>query len=47
MNPQHYVKLAFKKLKENTVSSVHELKILNRFFAVENDKAKFFIEHLY
>ncbi|MBF8151014.1 carboxypeptidase-like regulatory domain-containing protein [Winogradskyella sp. F6397] len=45
MNPQQYVELAFKNLKKNTVSSVHELKILNRFFAVEEDKAKFFIEH--
>ncbi|REE25706.1 carboxypeptidase-like protein [Winogradskyella pacifica] len=45
MNPQQYVKFAFKNLKKNTVSSVHELKILNRFFAVEDDKAKFFVEH--
>ncbi|KJD35984.1 hypothetical protein PW52_05000 [Tamlana sedimentorum] len=45
LNPEQYVKLAFKNLKNNTVSSVHELKILNRFFAVENDEAKFFVEH--
>tara|TARA_R110001592_G_scaffold104818_2_gene294893 strand:+ start:2224 stop:3423 length:1200 start_codon:yes stop_codon:yes gene_type:complete len=45
MKPSQYVKLAFKNLKKNTLSSVHELKILNRFFAVEDDKAKFFIEH--
>jgi hypothetical protein len=45
LNPKQYVKLAFKNLKKNTVSSIYELKILNRFFAVENDKAKFFIEH--
>ncbi|WP_159020778.1 carboxypeptidase-like regulatory domain-containing protein [Algibacter sp. L3A6] len=45
LNPAQYVKLAFKNLKNNTVSSVHELKILNRFFAVENDEAKFFVEH--
>ncbi|MDO5969585.1 carboxypeptidase-like regulatory domain-containing protein [Flavivirga aquimarina] len=45
LNPTQYVKLAFKNLKINTVSSVHELKILNRFFAVENNKAKFFVEH--
>jgi hypothetical protein len=45
MKPVQYVKLAFKNLKKNTVSTVHELKILNRFFAVENDKAKFFVEH--
>jgi len=45
LNPEQYVRLAFKNLKENTVSDTHELKILNRFFAVEDDKAKFFIEH--
>ncbi|NRD20679.1 carboxypeptidase-like regulatory domain-containing protein [Winogradskyella eckloniae] len=45
MNPKQYVDLAFKKLKENMVSSVHELKILNRFFAVEDDIAKFYVEH--
>ena len=45
MNPVEYVELALKHLKENTVSSAHELKMLNRFFALENDKAKFFIEH--
>ncbi|MDO7172406.1 carboxypeptidase-like regulatory domain-containing protein [Mariniflexile sp. AS56] len=45
LQPAQYVQLAFKNLKNNTVSSVHELKILNRFFAVENDEAKFFVEH--
>lgn len=45
LNPRQYVELAFKNLKKNTVSSTHELKALNRFFTVENEKAKFFIEH--
>ncbi|RCW92119.1 carboxypeptidase-like regulatory domain-containing protein [Winogradskyella arenosi] len=45
MNPKQYVNLAFKNLKDNTVSTVHELKILNRFFAVEDDIAKFYVEH--
>jgi hypothetical protein len=45
IKPSQYVKLAFKNLKKNTVSSTHELKMLNRYFAVEDDKAKFFIEH--
>jgi hypothetical protein len=45
MHPAQYVELAFKNLENNTVSSVHELKILNRFFAVENEEAKFFVEH--
>lgn len=45
IKPSKYVELAFKNLKKNTVSSAHQLNILNRFFVVENDKAKFFIEH--
>ena len=45
MNPSHYVQLAFKNLKNNTVSVTHELKVLNRFFTVEKEKAKFLIEH--
>lgn len=45
LQPIAYVELAFKNLKKNTISSVHELKILNRFFAEEEDKAKFFVEH--
>ena len=45
LNPEEYVQLAFKNLKNNTVNSVHELKILNRFFFLESEKAKFFVEH--
>jgi hypothetical protein len=45
LKTSEYARLAFKNLKENTVSSTHELKTLNRFFTLENDKAKFFIEH--
>lgn len=45
LNPKQYVELAFKNLKNNMVSSTHELKALNRFFVEESEKAKFFIEH--
>ncbi|MEP5340059.1 MAG: carboxypeptidase-like regulatory domain-containing protein [Algibacter sp.] len=44
LNPEQYVKLAFKNLKNNTVNVVHELKVLNRFFSLEGEKAKFFVE---
>jgi hypothetical protein len=45
LNPKEYVKLAFKNLKENTINSIHELKMLNRYFTIEDDTTKFFIEH--
>lgn len=45
LKTSEYVRLAFKNLKNNTVSSTHELKILNRFFSLEKERAKFFIEH--
>lgn len=44
LTPSEYVELAFKNLKNNTVSYTHELKILNRFFAIEEADAKFFVE---
>lgn len=45
LNPAQYADLAYENLKENTVSSVHELTALNRYFTVENGKAKYLIEH--
>ena len=40
-----YVKMAFKKLKENTVSKSHQLKTLYRRWSVEDNLCRFFIEH--
>ncbi len=40
-----YVKSALKKLKENTVSSKHQLNVLYRRSSVEDGKSRFFVEH--
>ncbi|MDG1822638.1 MAG: carboxypeptidase-like regulatory domain-containing protein [Flavobacteriaceae bacterium] len=40
-----YVKMAFKKLKENTVSKNHQLKTLYRRWSVEDNLCRFFVEH--
>jgi hypothetical protein len=40
-----YVKRAFKNIKNTTISSRHQLKILYRRFSVEDNKARFFVEH--
>ena len=42
-----YVKMAFKKLKENTVSKNHQLKTLYRRWSVEDNLCRFFVDDFY
>lgn len=45
LKPKDYVKNAFKYLNRNTLSDKHQLNILYRRFSVENNMARFFVEH--
>jgi len=44
LKPSEYVKLALKNLKNTTVKSTHQLKILYRRASVENHKPRFVVE---
>lgn len=43
--PKNYVQSALKKLKENTLSSQHQIELLYRRAATEAGKSKFFVEN--
>lgn len=43
--PETYVKNALKNLKNTTISKAHQLNLLYRRFSVEDNKARFFVEH--
>ncbi|GAA4239062.1 hypothetical protein GCM10022291_31930 [Postechiella marina] len=45
LSPADYVKNALKNLKDNTISSSHELTLLYRRASSEEKKARFFVEH--
>ncbi len=45
LSPSEYVKNAIKKLKDNTISSSHQLTLLYRRASSEEKKARFFVEH--
>lgn len=45
LTPNDYVKLAIKSLKQNTISSNHQLKMLYRRWSVEDNICRFYIEH--
>ena len=44
LSPIHYVKTSFKKLRDNSVSSTHQLNVIYRRWSVEDDICRFFIE---
>lgn len=44
-NAEFYIKEAIKRLKENTISKTHLLKILYRRASIEDGQAKFLVEH--
>lgn len=43
--PTQYVKLAVKNLKKTTITKSHQLNVLYRRFSVEDNKARFLVEH--
>ena len=43
--PDDYVKRAIKNIKDNTISSNHQLKMLYRRWSVEDNICRFYIEH--
>ena len=45
LNPDDYVKRAIKNLKDNTISSNHQLKMLYRRWSVEDNICRYYIEH--
>ena len=45
VSPDNYVKTAMKKLKNNTISKNHQLKILYRRWSVEDNICRYYIEH--
>ena len=44
LSPIHYVKTSFKKLRDNSLSSTHQLNVIYRRWSVEDDICRFFIE---
>lgn len=44
-NADYYIRQALDKLKENTVSNTHMLKMLYRRASIEDNQAKFLVEH--
>ena len=43
--PKEYAKLAIRKLWKTTINREHQLNVLYRRFSVEDDKARFLVEH--
>ena len=45
LSPGVYVKTALKKLRQNTISANHQLKLLYRRWSVEDQLCRYYIEH--